>query len=78
MTIIIVYNHSSHPSPAEVYGQSCHGPGLVNITGDCSEDVRKLKPVTKTGAACKVADLRERSYKYYFDTAFTATTPFYF
>ena len=60
LTIIIVYDHRSDPCPVEAYGQLCHGPGLVNITGDCSEEVRKFCPVTKTGAASQVADLRER------------------
>lgn len=50
-TIVLVYNHSSHPSPAEANGHLCHGPGLVNITRDCSEDIRKVKPVTQTRAA---------------------------
>lgn len=57
LTIIIVRKHSSNPSPVEAYGQLCHGPSLVDITGDCSEEVRKVGPVTKTGAASQVADL---------------------
>ena len=52
--------YSPNPRPVEAYGQPCDGPGLVNVTGDRSEEVWKLEPVTQTGAGGQVADLRER------------------
>lgn len=65
MAIVIVHEYSSNPSPVEAYGQPSDGPGLVNIAGDCSEEVRKLESVTKTWAASQVADLRERQKYFY-------------
>ncbi len=62
MAIIIVCYHCSDPGPIEAYGKLGNGSGLVNITGHGSEEVRKLPPVTQTGAARRVTHLKDKKH----------------
>lgn len=64
MTIVIVCNHCSDPSPIEAYCKLSNGSGLVNITGHGPEEGRKLAPVTQTGTASSVAHLKGKKKTY--------------
>lgn len=82
-TVISVHGHCSNPVPVKAHGQSCHCPSLVNIAGDCSEEVGKLSSVTQTGTASHEADLSGQyrnvfSNGYFLETQRIHVTLFFF
>ena len=56
--IVIIWKHSSNPSPIKAYGKAGHDLSLVDVTGNGPEEVRILLSVTKAGTTSKVADLK--------------------